>query len=125
VSETPKPDPRRVVLVDDSQEIRQVLRVLFENNGFEVVGEAESGVGVLDIVLQKKPAFVILDMRMPNIAGEETARAIRKAAPDTHIVAFSAFLEEQPEWADAFLNKDRINQIPSLLKGLVDGDATA
>ncbi|MGH2757723.1 MAG: response regulator transcription factor, partial [Actinomycetota bacterium] len=104
VEESRKPDPRSVLLVDDSREIRQVLRVLFENNGFEVVGEADSGVGVVEMVLQRNPAFVILDMRMPDLSGEQTAQAIRRSAPDTHIVAFSAFLEEQPEWADAFLN---------------------
>jgi len=122
VEQRAKPDPRSVLLVDDSAEIRHVLRVLFENSGFKIVGEADNGTGIIDLVLQSNPEFVILDMRMPRVGGAEAARAIRESAPETRIIAFSAFLDEKPEWADAFLNKDRINQIPSLLRELTDGD---
>lgn len=113
------PDPRSVLIVDDNADIRHILRLLFETNEFTIVGEAESGVGVLDLVREKRPAFVLLDMRMPDLSGDQIAEAIRVSAPDTRIVAFSAYLREQPPWADAFLNKDRINQIPTLLRDLV------
>ena len=117
-------DPRSVLIVDDNEDIRHVLRLLFENDEFTIVGEAESGVGVLDLVREKRPAFVLLDMRMPGLSGDQIAEDIRVSAPDTRIVAFSAYLKEQPAWADAFLNKDRINQIPSLLRSLVEDGTT-
>lgn len=117
------PDPRSVLIVDDHEEIRRLLRLLFESDGFTVVGEADSGVGVLPMVLETNPAFVVLDDRMPRLNGSKTAEAIRLSAPQTCIVAFSAYLYEQPPWADAFLNKDRINQIATLLKELVARNA--
>lgn len=107
-----------VLIVDDSDEIRHLLRLQFESEGFDVVGEANSGVGVLPMVLKSQPDFVILDLRMPRLNGQQTAEAIRLSAPHTRIVAFSAFLSEQPPWADAFINKDRISQVPELLREL-------
>lgn len=107
-----------VLIVDDSDEIRHLLRLQFETEGFDVVGEANSGVGVLPMVLKSQPDFVILDLRMPRLNGQQTAEAIRLSAPHTRIVAFSAFLSEQPPWADAFINKDRISQVPELLREL-------
>lgn len=107
-----------VLIVDDSDEIRHLLRLQFESEGFDVVGEANSGVGVLPMVLKSQPDFVILDLRMPRLNGQQTAEAIRLSAPHTRIVAFSAFLLEQPPWADAFINKDRISQVPELLREL-------
>lgn len=107
-----------VLIVDDSEEIRRLLRLLFESEDFEIVGEAISGVGVLPMVLKEHPDFVILDLRMPKLNGQQTAEAIRLSAPHTRIVAFSAFLSEQPPWADAFVDKDHISEVPSILREL-------
>ena len=107
-----------VLLVDDSDDIRQVLRLQLENEGFDIVGEANSGVGVLPMVLKSQPDFVILDLRMPRLNGQQTAEAIRLSAPHTRILAFSAYLTEQPPWADAFISKSGITQLPGLLREL-------
>lgn len=112
-----------VLIVDDSEDIRHVLRLLFENEKIDIVGEANSGVGVLPLVLKAQPDFVILDLRMPRLNGQQTAEAIRLSAPHTRIVAFSAYLSEQPPWADAFMNKDRISQMPALLRELSEKSA--
>lgn len=125
MSLTPEVEGRSVLIVDDNEDIRHVLKLLFENNEFSVVGEASSGEGVLDLVLEKRPAFVLLDLKMPGLSADEIAAAIREQAPDTWIVAFSAYLTERPEWADAFLNKDRINQIPTLLRELLEKGSKA
>lgn len=52
---------------------------------------------------------------MPRMNGEETARALRDTIPSAKLVAFSTILQEKPDWADAYLNKDRITQIAPLL----------
>lgn len=114
-----------VMIVDDSDDIRKLLRILFERDNFDIVGEADSGVGVLPLVLKSQPDFVILDLRMPRLNGEQTAEAIRLSAPHTRIVAFSAFLSEQPPWADAFVNKDRISEMPDLIRELAKKRAKA
>ena len=53
------------------------------------------------------------------MTGEKTSEVLRALCPETRIIAFSAFLEHRPTWADAFLNKDRIGDIVPLLARLI------
>jgi len=107
-----------VLIVDDDSEIRHVLRMLFELEGFEIVGEAESGLIGVALALKHDPDFVILDYMMPGLAGDETADLMRALVPEVRIVAFSAVLQEKPEWADAYLDKDRISEIAPFLAAM-------
>lgn len=108
-----------VLIVDDDEEIRHVLRLLFEGEGMVVVGEAESGVAAVPIALKEQPDFVILDYMLPRLDGEGSAEILRAVVPGTKIVAFSAVLDEQPEWADAYLNKERISEMMPLLHSFI------
>lgn len=108
-----------VLIVDDDEEMRHVLRLLCETNGMEVVGEAANGVEAVATALRKQPQFVILDYMMPRLDGEGTAELLRSVSPDTRVVAFSAMLETEPEWADAFLNKERIMELMPLLQSFI------
>ena len=108
-----------VLIVDDDVEIRHVLRLLCETNDLEVVGEAENGVEAVTVALREQPDFVILDYMMPRLDGEGTAEILRTIAPEAKIVAFSAVLEEQPAWADAYLNKERVSELMPLLRSFI------
>lgn len=110
---------RTVLIVDDDEEIRHVLRLMCEMEGFEVVGEASNGVEAVPLALNEQPAFVILDYLMPRRNGDVTAEIIRSIAPDAKIVAFSAVLDSKPEWSDSYLNKERISEIAPLLERLI------
>jgi CheY-like chemotaxis protein len=105
----------RILIVDDDADIRDVLRLLFEHEGFEVVGEAADGLEAISHARSLKPDVVVIDQMMPNMTGEKAAPVIRAICPDVRIVAFSAYLAEAPEWADAFLSKERINEVVPLL----------
>lgn len=109
----------RVLIVDDDEEIRHVLRLLCETHDMKVVGEAENGVQAVAIALREQPRFVILDYMLPRLDGEGTAELLRSVAPDTKIVAFSAILEKQPTWADAYLNKERVTELMPLLQSFI------
>ncbi len=106
---------QRVLIVDDDEEIRHLLLILFETEGFEVVGEAADGANALTLAIRFEPDFIVLDYMMPGMDGAETAHALRSVAPGSRIVAFSAVLHEKPDWADAFLDKDRISEIAPML----------
>lgn len=110
---------RTVMIVDDDEEIRHVLRMVCEMEGFEVVGEAENGVEAVPLALHHQPAFVILDYLMPRLNGDDTAKLLRTMAPDAKIVAFSAVLEDKPEWSDSYLNKERISEVAPMLERLI------
>jgi CheY-like chemotaxis protein len=109
----------RVLIVDDDEEIRHVLRLLCETNGMDVVGEAENGVEAVAIALKEQPRFVILDYMLPRLDGEGTAELLRAVAPGAKIVAFSAILDQQPAWADAYLNKERVTELMPLLHSFI------
>ena len=108
-----------VLIVDDDEEIRHVLRLLCEAEGMRVVGEATNGAEAVPLALNHQPDFVILDYKLPQLDGEGAAEILRAVVPGTKIVAFSAFLHEQPNWADAFLNKDRISELMPLLRSFI------
>jgi CheY-like chemotaxis protein len=108
-----------VLIVDDDEEIRHVLRMICEQAGLEVVGEASNGVEAVTFALQHHPDFAILDYRLPRLDGEGAAEILRAVTPTTKIVAFSALLEERPQWADAYLNKDRVGELMPLLQTFI------
>jgi DNA-binding NarL/FixJ family response regulator len=114
---------RKILVVDDDYEMRYVLRLMFEVEEYEVVGEAIDGIEAIDLAGRLRPDFVILDFSMPRMNGAVAAPLIRKAAPGTRIVAFSAILDSKPAWADAFLNKDRIGDVAPLLGTLISAPA--
>lgn len=110
---------KTVLIVDDDEEIRHVLRLLCESEGLEVVGEAANGVVAVPMALKTQPDFVILDFMLPRLDGEGAAEIIRAVTPKSKIVAFSAILDSQPVWADAYLNKDRITELMPLLRTFI------
>lgn len=108
-----------VLIVDDDEEARHVLRLLCDTEGFIVVGEAANAVEAVPIALKHQPQFVILDYRMPRLDGEGTAEILRAVIPGTKIVAFSAILADKPNWADAYLNKERISELMPLMREFI------
>ena len=108
-----------VLIVDDDEEIRHVLRLLCETEGMEVIGEAATGVEAVPLALRHQPDVVILDYMLPRLDGEGAAEILRAVVPGTKIVAFSAILDSQPGWADAYLNKERISELMPLLHTLI------
>ena len=101
----------RVLVVDDSKAIRQLIRVNLELEGFEVVTAAD-GAECLDVVHRVRPDVVTLDVVMPRLNGLRTAVCLR-ADPRTRslpVAIISACpleeVEREEEAAvDAFLAK--------------------
>ena len=114
---------RTVVVVDDDPSICHVLTLLFRHENFNVVGEAVNGQQAIALAREFQPDFIVLDYIMPTLNGAATANALRLLAPKSRIVAFSGALEKKPDWADAFLDKDRIHEIGPLLQTLATESA--
>lgn len=123
--DAPPRAPRSVLVVDDDENVRHALRLLFEVEEFEVVGEAANGTDAVWLAASCRPAFIVLDYAMPGMTGEQTAVLLRKILPEARIVAFSAVLDAKPPWADAYLNKERIGEIAPLLARLMGSPSDA
>lgn len=109
---------RNILIVDDDEAIRHVVRLICESEGYREIVEVETGAEALIAAETFKPDVIILDYLMPVLDGEQTAEALRKLVPEAKVVAFSAILERKPDWADAFLNKQSILRMAPLLAAL-------
>ena len=84
-------DIKTVLLVDDTVEIRYLLRMLLANVTLcRVVGEAENGAEAIDAARELQPDIVILDVQMPVMSGVEALPHILEEAPGTQIVIYSS-----------------------------------
>jgi CheY-like chemotaxis protein len=104
----------KVLLVDDEDPIRNLVRILLEEEGYSIM-EARDGVEAISIAVAQQPDTVVLDFFMPRLDGEGTVEILRATVPGVRIVAFSAVLQAAPPWADAFLPKSSIGEIAPLL----------
>lgn len=85
-------EPIRVVLVDDTVEIRRLLRTALEIDGrFRVVDEAGDGATAIKLAGEKQPDAVVLDLAMPIMDGLQAIPAIREEAPAAKILVLSGF----------------------------------
>lgn len=66
-----------ILVVDDNPEIREIIQVLLEGEGFEIT-EAADGKTALDLLYNHSFDLIILDIMMPGLNGYQTCREIRK-----------------------------------------------
>ncbi|MDQ7028849.1 MAG: response regulator transcription factor [Ardenticatenia bacterium] len=89
------PRPIRVLLVDDHPLIRAgVYSVLEEEGDIEIVGEANSTVGLEAKCAQLQPDVVLLDLRIPGPPPAEVIERLQAHHPDVHIIVLTAYDEE-------------------------------
>ena len=78
----------RILVVDDEDQTRELLRELLTEGGYEVI-EAADGSIAMTLVRLKPPDLIITDLIMPNQEGLETISEIRKNHPTLGIIAIS------------------------------------
>ena len=88
-SDTMTRSARRVVLVDDCDDLRLIVRVLLTRAGYEVVAEARDGMAGVLAAGSSAPDVVLLDLDMPVLDGWGALPLLRTAAPHARIVVFS------------------------------------
>ena len=88
--------PRTILVVDDFDDTRLLLRTWLERRGFRVV-EAENGIQAIDRAETESPDLIIMDMQMPQLDGLSATRRIRKleSMNSVPIVAVSAYGADQ------------------------------
>jgi len=77
-----------VLVVDDEADIRESLRMILEFEGYRVE-EARNGLEVLQKVRERPPDALLLDIRMPEMDGLETLRALRERGYDMPVLVLS------------------------------------
>jgi len=80
----------RVLIVDDHPSFRAMARALLEAEGFEVVGEAETGIAGLRAAGELRPDLVLLDVQLPDFDGFEVAARLTSANGDSPAVVLTS-----------------------------------
>jgi DNA-binding NarL/FixJ family response regulator len=83
--------PLRVVIIDDTDDLRELLRIALERGGMDVVAEVGDGLAGLEAVRDAKPDVVLLDLSMPLLDGITALPQLRALVPDSKIIALSGF----------------------------------
>jgi DNA-binding NarL/FixJ family response regulator len=86
--------PLRVLIVDDSETTRRILRTIINSHYWFVCGEAESGWSGVKKFEELKPDIVILDLSMPDISGVEAARWMTESDPTVPLILFTVLETE-------------------------------
>jgi DNA-binding NarL/FixJ family response regulator len=85
----------RVLIVDDQEPFRMAARLVVEaTDGFEVVGEAETGEDSVVLARELKPDLVLMDVNLPGINGLDATRQILDGEHDRPIVLLLSTYEE-------------------------------
>ena len=80
----------KILVVDDAQFMRMMLKNILSGAGYEVAGEGENGVQAIEKYKDLKPDLVIMDMIMPEMGGIDAVREIVKLDPAAKVLMCSA-----------------------------------
>jgi two-component system phosphate regulon response regulator PhoB len=78
-----------VLIVDDDDVIRSLLRLTLPDEGYDLV-EAQDGGQALQITDARQPALVLLDWRMPGLSGADVLTALKQRHPDVPVIVLTA-----------------------------------
>ena len=79
-----------IVIVDDNDMMRSILRSMLRGDVFEVIGEARNGVLAVEMAGRLKPDIVCLDVIMPEKNGLDALCEIKVARPETEVVMITS-----------------------------------
>ncbi len=123
-------EPYHIVLADDHLMFRQgVKKILEEHDDLKVVGEANDGIELLDLLKKITPDVVILDISMPNIRGIEATKEIKMTAPEIKVVILTMHKSKEYLYhclkagAQGYLLKeDADTELYTAIKKVIEGD---
>jgi two-component system chemotaxis response regulator CheY len=75
-----------VIIADDNDMMRSILRGMLRGEEYDVVGEARNGLSAVDMVERLKPDIVCMDVVMPEKNGVEALGEIKAKLPDTEVI---------------------------------------
>ena len=118
----------KAIVVDDHPFIRSSVKVLLQQEGFDVVGEADNGADALQLVREHTPALVVLDITMPKLDGLEViSRIVNLGVPCKVLVLTSQSAQFysmrcMKAGAAGFISKTNgLEELVKAIKAIMDG----
>jgi len=119
-----------IAIAEDHQSLVDGISLLLKyENQFTIVGTANDGEALIDIVRKKKPQIVLTDIKMPKIDGIAATNIIKKEFPETKVIAFTMFNQEEAvsqmiaAGASGYLLKDSpLEEVLNAIKSVASGE---
>src|SRR6478736_4715249 len=90
--------PVRVVIVDDHRLFVDALALLLgHDDRLDVIGTASDGPTAIDLAVDGSAEVAVIDVRMPEVDGIETAKRLKKRSPETSVILVTGLDEAQIE----------------------------
>ena len=83
---------QRILAIEDDSAHQKVLKRLFETDGY-IVDLAKDGLSGLERFRDRRPSAIVLDLRLPDISGQEVCQQITRVAPGLPVIVLSAKAE--------------------------------
>jgi DNA-binding NarL/FixJ family response regulator len=114
------PAAKRVLIADDSEIVRNIVRTFLTNAGFQVCGEVEDGCAAIERAKQLRPDLIVLDLSMPAMNGAEAASVLKGLMPDVPIVLFTMYSESVGSSLASAVGVDLVVCKPDGISNLVE-----
>ncbi len=92
VPERESTEAQRILAIEDDDAVQRVLKRLFETEGY-TVDLAKDGLSGLEHFCETRPSAIVLDLRLPDISGQEVCQQITRVAPGLPVIVLSAKAE--------------------------------
>lgn len=114
----------KILLVDDEKELTSTITPFLLDRGYRVV-QAGSGDEAIDLLSREPVDLMILDLKMPGVAGTEVLKHARRHAPSTQVVVLTGYPEREQEvrqiGCDGFVAKPlAMENLLTLLESLLN-----
>lgn len=84
----------KIAIADDHQICRDGLISMLDPAYYEIVGQAENGNSILEVVKKSNPDIIFMDIQMPTMDGIEATKIIKNSYPTIHVIALTMHGQE-------------------------------
>ena len=118
--------PKTVLIVEDADDLRFLLRVMLEKAGYVIVGDSATGRAAIEQAPLAQPDVVLVDLVLPDMSGLDVVRGVRAALPAACIVICSGAektdlaTEGEAAGANGWLDKSNVVDLIPTLEALVE-----
>jgi two-component system, cell cycle response regulator DivK len=85
--------PLTIMVVEDSEDVRLMMRILLEMEGYRVI-EAADGMQAVEMAINERPALIMMDLNLPLLDGLAATNRIRQHLSDVPVVALSGHVTD-------------------------------